>query len=180
MCAMNLNFIENLKKHPFEKLETKEYIGTYFVKESFVDKGYRVDGEIRCGIHDNEFRYGSVEVYIDFEKFKTNHHAGFGELYVPSEICNHGIGKTLMLQMIETIRVYKKYYSIEETIEVCGWLSTSDKQNGNWNKSVPLYEKVGKIDKIECYFSVGDDEQHYTAEEFLEKATVDGQVHYFI
>lgn len=80
----------------------------------------------------------------------------------------------------ETIRVFKKYYSIEDSIEVCGWLSTADKQNGNWNKSVPLYEKVGKIDEIECYFSIGDDEQHYTAEEFLEKANVDGQVHYFI
>lgn len=177
---MNLNFIENLKKHPFEKIETKEYIDIYFMEEFFVDKGYRIDGEIRCGINGSDFRYGSVDVHIDFEKFKTNHHATFGELFVPSEICSQGVGKNLMLHVIEIIRAFKEYYSIEDTIELSGCFSTADKQNGNWNESVPFYKKVGKIGEIECYFSIGDGDQHYTAEELLEKATVDGHVYYLI
>lgn len=177
---MNQEFINELKEHSFERIKMEIHKDKYFVKESYIDRGYRVDGEIHCGIQENNYRFGSVDVHIDFEKLITNHHAGFGELFVPTEIENQGVGKVLMFSVIETIRAYKEYYSIEDTIEVSGWLSASDKQNDNWKKSVPFYEKIGRLNSVDCFFSIGDDEQHYTADEFLIKAMSDGCVHYLI
>ena len=123
---------------------------------------------------------GSVEIHIDIEKFKNEHHAGFGYLEVPSRISNHGIGTTLMLSVIDIIKAFKEFYSVGETVSVSGWLSTSDKQNGNWNKSVPLYEKIGYLANVESYFTIKNDENHYTAEDFLRISNDDGSIIYLI
>ena len=34
--------------------------------------------------------------------------------------------------------------------------------------------------ETECYFTIKNDEQHYSAEEFLEKANEDGYINYFV
>ena len=121
-----------------------------------------------------------MEIHIDIEKFKNEHHAGFGYLEVPSRISNHGIGTTLTLSVIDIIKAFKEFYSVGETVSVSGWLSTSDKQNGNWNKSVPLYEKIGYLANVESYFTIKNNENHYTAEDFLRISNDDGSIIYLI
>ena len=139
-----------------------------------------IDGEIRCGIRGDDFWCGSVEVYIEIEKLKNEHRAGFGYLEVPSKIGNQGIGTTLMLSVIDTIRAFKEFYSVSERVTVSGWLSTADKQNGNWNKSVPFYAKIGRLADVEVYYIIKNDENHYTADEFLRISDDDGSIIYMI
>lgn len=177
---MDNSFIEELLNHPFEKKRIKSLRGEFWIEEVFTNKDNHIDGEIRCGIQDDDFWNGSVEVYIEIEKFKNEHHAGFGYLEVPSKIGNHGIGTTLMLSVIDIIKTFKEFYSVGETVSVSGWLSTSDKQNGNWNKSVPLYEKIGYLANVESYFTIKNDENHYTAEDFLRISNDDGSIIYLI
>ena len=85
-----------------------------------------------------------------------------------------------MLCVIQVIKDFKEYYSINDTVELKGWLSFADKEIGNWNNSVPFYENVGKKAETECYFTIKNDEQHYSAEEFLEKANEDGYINYLV
>lgn len=177
---MDNSFIEELLNHPFEKKRIKSLRGEFWIEEVFTNKDNHIDGEIRCGIQGDDFWNGSVKVYIEFEKFKNEHHAGFGYLEVPSRISNHGIGTTLMLSVIDIINAFKEFYSVGETVSVSGWLSTSDKQNGNWNKSVPLYEKIGHLANVESYFTIKNDENHYTAEDFLRISNDDGSIIYLI
>lgn len=177
---MDNSFIEELLNHPFEKKRIKSLRGEFWIEEVFTNKDNHIDGEIRCGIQGDDFWNGSVEVYIEIEKFKNEHHAGFCYLEVPSRISNHGIGTTLMLSVIDIIKVFKEFYSVGETVSVSGWLSTSDKQNGNWNKSVPLYEKIGHLANVESYFTIKNDENHYTAEDFLRISNEDGSIIYLI
>lgn len=177
---MDNSFIEQLLNHPFEKKRIKSLRGEFWIEEVFTNKDNHIDGEIHCGIQDDDFWNGSVEVYIEIEKFKNEHHAGFGYLEVPSRISNHGIGTTLMLSVIDIIKAFKEFYSVGETVSVSGWLSTSDKQNGNWNKSVPLYEKIGHLANVESYFTIKNDENHYTAEDFLRISNDDGSIIYLI
>ena len=177
---MDNSFIEELLNHSFEKKRIMSLRGEFWIEEVFTNKDNHIDGEIRCGIQGDDFWNGSVEVYIEIEKFKNEHHAGFGYLEVPSRISNHGIGTTLMLSVIDIIKAFKEFYSVGETVSVSGWLSTSDKQNGNWNKSVPLYEKIGHLANIESYFTIKNDENHYTAEDFLRISNDDGSIIYLI
>lgn len=177
---MDNSFIEQLLNHPFEKKRIKSLRGEFWIEEVFTNKDNHIDGEIRCGIQDDDFWNGSVEVYIEIEKFKNEHHAGFGYLEVPSRISNHGIGTTLMLSVVDIIKAFKEFYSVGETVSVSGGLSTSDKQNGNWNKSVPLYEKIGHLANVESYFTIKNDEKHYTAEDFLRISNDDGSIIYLI
>lgn len=177
---MDNSFIEELLNHPFEKKRIMSLRGEFWIEEVFTNKDNHIDGEIRCGIQGDDFWNGSVEVYIEIEKFKNEHHAGFGYLEVPSRISNHGIGTTLMLSVIDIIKAFKEFYSVGETVSVSGWLSTSDKQNGNWNKSVPLYEKIGHLANVESYFTIKNDENHYTAEDFLRISNDDGSIIYLI
>ena len=121
-----------------------------------------------------------MEVYIGIDRLKNEHRAGFGYLEVPSMIGNRGIGTTLMLSVIDTIRVFKEFYSVSEAVTVCGWLSTVDKRNGNWNISIPLYAKVGKLANVENYFTIKNDEKHYTVDEFLDISDSDGSIIYVI
>lgn len=85
-----------------------------------------------------------------------------------------------MLSVIDIIKAFKEFYSVGETVSVSGWLSTSDKQNGNWNKSVPLYEKIGYLANVESNFTIKNDENHYTAEDFLRISNDDGSIIYLI
>lgn len=177
---MDNSFIEELLNHPFEEKRIKSLRGEFWIEEVFTNKDNHIDGEIRCGIHGDDLLNGSVEIHIDIEKFKNEHHAGFGYLEVPSRISNHGIGTTLMLSVIDIIKAFKEFYSVGETVSVSGWLSTSDKQNGNWNKSVPLCEKIGYLANVESYFTIKNDENHYTAEDFLRISNDDGSIIYLI
>ena len=177
---MDNSFIEELLNHPFEKKRIMSLRGEFWIEEVFTNKDNHIDGEIRCGIQGDDFWNGSVEVYIEIEKFKNEHHAGFGYLEVPSRISNHGIGTTLMLSVIDIIKAFKEFYSVGEKVRVSGWLSTSDKQNGNWNKSVPLYEKIGHLANVENYFTIKKDENHYSAEDFLRISNDDGSIIYLI
>lgn len=177
---MDNSFIEELLNHPFEKKRIKSLRGEFWIEEVFTNKDNHIDGEIRCGIQGDDFWNGSVEVYIEIEKFKNEHHAGFGYLEVPSRISNHGIGTTLMLSVIDIIKAFKEFYSVGEKVRVSGWLSTSDKQNGNWNKSVPLYEKIGHLANVESYFTIKNNENHYSAEDFLRISNDDGSIIYLI
>ena len=177
---MDNSFIGELLNHSFEKKRIMSLRGEFWIEEVFTNKDNHIDGEIRCGIQGDDFWNGSVEVYIEIEKFKNEHHAGFGYLEVPSRISNHGIGTTLMLSVIDIIKAFKEFYSVGETVSVSGWLSTSDKQNGNWNKSVPLYEKIGHLANVESYFTIKNDENHYTAEDFLRISNDDGSIIYLI
>ena len=177
---MDNNFIEELLNHPYEEKSIKSLRGEFWTEEVFTNKNNHIDGEIRCGLQGDDFGKGSVDVYIDIEKFEKEHHAGFGYLEVPSKIGNQGIGTTLMLTAIDIIKTFKEFYSVGEIVRVSGWLSTSDKQNGNWNKSVPLYEKIGHLANVESYFTIKNDEKHYTAEEFLRISNDDGSIIYLI
>lgn len=177
---MDNSFIEELLSRPFEKKRTKSLSEEFWIEEIFTNKNNYIDGEIRCGIKGNDFWNGSVEVHIDIEKFKNEHYAGFGYLEVPSKIDNRGIGTTLMLSVIDIIKTFKEFYSVGETVSVSGWLSTADKQNGNWKKSVPLYENIGQLAKVESYFTIKNDENHYTAKEFLCRSNDDGHIIYLI
>lgn len=178
--TMKREFIESINDHPFERQKAKEEKFDFYIEESFEKKGDCIEGELRCWKKDNQFCYGSVEIYFNIEKFQKELHAGFGYLEVPLRIANQGIGKTLMLHVIKVIKKFKEYYSISETVTLTGWLSRADKENGNWNKAVPLYEKIGKLAEVECYFTIKDDDQYYTAAEFLEKANIDGGITYLI
>lgn len=177
---MDNNFIEELLNHLYEEKSIKSLRGEFWIEEVFTNKNNHIDGEIRCGIQGDDFWHGSVEVYIDIEKFEKEHHAGFCYLEVPSKIGNQGIGTTLMLTAIDIIKTFKEFYSVGEIVRVSGWLSKSDKQNGNWNKSVPLYEKVGRLANVERYFTIKNDEEHYTAEDFLRISNDDGSIIYLI
>lgn len=177
---MDNSFIEELLNHPFEKKRIKSLRGEFWIEEVFTNKDNHIDGEIRCGIQGDDFWNGSVKVYIEIEKFKNEHHAGFGYLEVPSRISNHGIGTTLMLSVIDIIKAFKEFYSVGEKVRVSGWLSTSDKQNGNWNKSVPLYEKIGHLANVESYFTIKNNENHYSAGDFLRISNDDGSIIYLI
>ena len=177
---MDNSFTEELLNHPFEKKRIKSLRGEFWIEEVFTNKDNHIDGEIRCGIQGDDFWNGSVEVYIEIDKFKNEHHAGFGYLEVPSRISNHGIGTTLMLSVIDIIKAFKEFYSVGEKVRVSGWLSTSDKQNGNWNKSVPLYEKIGHLANVESYFTIKNNENHYSAEDFLRISNDDGSIIYLI
>ena len=177
---MDNSFIEELLNHSFEEKRIKSLRGEFWIEEVFTNKNNHIDGEIRCGIHGDDLLNGSVEIHIDIEKFKNEHHAGFDYLEVPSRISNHGIGTTLMFSVIDIIKAFKEFYSVGETVSVSGWLSTSDKQNGNWNKSVPLYEKIGHLANVESYFTIKNDENHYTAEDFLRISNEDGSIIYLI
>lgn len=177
---MDNSFIEELLNHPFEEKRIKSLRGEFWIEEVFTNKNNHIDGEIRSGIHGDDLLNGSVEIHIDIEKFKNEHHARFGYLEVPSRISNHGIGTTLMLSVIDIIKAFKEFYSVGETVSVSGWLSTSDKQNGNWNESVPLYEKIGYLANVESYFTIKNNENHYTAEDFLRISNDDGSIIYLI
>lgn len=177
---MDNSFTEELLNHPFEKKRIKSLRGEFWIEEVFTNNDNHIDGEIRCGIQGDDFWNGSVEVYIEIDKFKNEHHAGFGYLEVPSRISNHGIGTTLMLSVIDIIKAFKEFYSVGEKVRVSGWLSTSDKQNGNWNKSVPLYEKIGHLANVESYFTIKNNENHYSAEDFLRISNDDGSIIYLI
>ena len=47
-------------------------------------------------------------------------------------------------------------------------------------KSVPLYEKIGHLANVESYFTIKNDENHYTAEDFLRISNDDGSIIYLI
>ena len=177
---MDIGFIEELKNSPYEKKTYKYLDGKFWIEEKFVYKDNRIDGEIRCGIQEDRFWCGSVEVHIEIEKFKNEHHAGFGCLAVPDRIQRQGIGTKLMLSVIEEIKVFKDYYSINDTVVISGWLSTEDKRNRNWEDSVPLYERVGTLANVECYFTINNDAAHYNATTFLDTADDDGYILYMI
>lgn len=175
------NFLEELLDHPYERKSIKLLKGELWIEEVFTNKANnRIDCEIRCGRQGDDFWNGSVEVYIEIERFKNKHCARFECLEVPSRIANHGIGTTLMLLVIEIIKTFKEFYSVGETVSVSGWLSMSDKLNGNWNKSVPFYEKIGHLANIESYFIIKNNENHYTAEDFLRISNDDGSIIYLI
>lgn len=61
-----------------------------------------------------------------------------------------------MLSVFNVLKEFKEYYKVEKQITFGGWLSTADKQKGNWKKSIPLYEKVGKLTNVESYFNSVD------------------------
>ena len=107
---MDNSFIEELLNHPFEKKRIKSLSGEFWIEEVFTNKNKHIDGEIRCGIQGDVLCNGSVEVYIEIEKFKKEHRAGFGCLEVPSMISNHGIGTTLMLSVIDIIKAFKELF----------------------------------------------------------------------
>lgn len=177
---MDKDFIDNLNGHQYEKQILRILEDKFWIEESFLNRGYRIEVQIHCGIKGDEKHFGNVDTYFHVSKFREEQQAGFGYLQVPSGIDNQGIGKMLMFSVFNILKEFKEYYKIEKRITVGGWLSIADKQNGNWNKSVPLYEKIGRLANVESYFTIGDDKKRYTAEEFLDKANIDGSIKYEI
>jgi len=177
---VDVKFIEELMNCPYEKKTYKRLDGKFWIEEEFVYKDNHIDGEIRCGIQEDKFWCGSVEVHITIERFKDEHRAGFGYLAVPKRIQRQGIGTTLMLSVIDVINVIKEFYSVNDIVTVSGWLSIEDKRNGNWKDSEPLYEKLGRLANVESYFTIKNDENHYTAEEFLRISNDEGYIFYLI
>lgn len=52
---MDNSFIEQLLNHPFEKKRIKSLRGEFWIEEVFTNKDNYIDGEIRCGIQDDDF-----------------------------------------------------------------------------------------------------------------------------
>lgn len=175
--SVNREFINYLKDHPYEKQNIQTGNEKFEIQEIFEKKGDCVEGTICCA---KQCWKGSVEVFINIKEFPKERKTGFRCLTAPAQILGQGIGKILMLCVIQVIKDFKEYYSINDTVELKGWLSFADKEIGNWNNSVPFYENVGKKAETECYFTIKNDEQHYSAEEFLEKANEDGYINYLV
>ena len=178
---MNRSAIIDIINHPCEKQESEIIKDGFRIKESFkINTSEYISGIIKCSLSDNEYYAGDVEVYFDVNKVKKEHRAGFGYLEVNTKDQRQGIGTMLMLQVIEVIKTLKNFYMINNPITVSGWLSTTDKENGNWKKAIPLYASVGRMINTECYFIIKNDKNRYSAEEFLEKANTDGFVYFVV
>lgn len=177
---MNQEFIKKVLEELYEEHQNTYDKDDFLIVESLTGKLERIDGEIRCGLKKDKFWNGTVDIHVDIDRFKNEKRAGFGELAVPARINNNGVGTMLMLCLIDIIKEMKEFYSIDEKVLVSGWLSMADQQNGNWQRSVPLYEKVGQLAKVDSYFDIGENSDKLTASEFLERANEDGYIRYLV
>lgn len=171
----------------FENNETKtfsHYSDGYYFKEEFKYKEIcdYVSCTVYCSQNEEMTFRGSVDINLHVNKFINEHSAGFGYLEVPLLNQGNGIGKALMYDVIKIIHELKEHYSIQETIKLSGRLSQADKLNGNWNISVPLYEKVGKNTETKAEFLVKDSNfiTHYATEFIRNAGESDGTVTYYI
>lgn len=97
--------------------------------------------------------YGSVDVHIYVDRFSESGKMGFENLAVPNRISNKGIGTALMETVIELSKIFKAYYCpTKEEIKISGWLSVSDYENGNWNKALPFYQRIGIKNNVDVLF----------------------------
>lgn len=87
-----------------------------------------------------------------------------------------------MQKVFEIVRAFKEYYRIDDRIILSGWLSKADCLNGNWNASVPFYEKIGKFAGVEYGFRIrATGEMVYSGGEYLAVAgKSDGDIIYYL
>lgn len=178
---MNRNLNELLKN--WEKPVHSFHKDGYSYQEKY--EYYELHRHIKCDIHgslENERLGGSVEVNIKIDNFTCEHTSGFGDLAVIPDRWNKGIGTALMKDVFSVIKELKEYYNIHDTVRLTGWLSIADKINGNWNRSVPFYEKVGIKTGTKTEFKIKNTGRIVeSADEFLREAgDSEGSVIYYI
>lgn len=173
--------VEKMFLNPGVEQKNREEIADYWIEESFtyIDSNQYIKGTISCGKLCDKCFSGSVDVYFFTEKFKIEHHAGFGYLEVQTPATRQRIGTKLMLRVFEIIKLFKEYYSVNIPVAVSGWLSSADRGK-NWEIAIPFYEKVGELAKVKCNFLVRGDDSIYTAREFLSVADTDGDVVFLV
>lgn len=179
---MNVEFINNMMHEPYIDHQGEYANNNFIVRWSFTYRNELslINIEINCFLKENNFMHGQVNVALNTNILTHDKIVEFKYLEVPEAICNKGVGKELMLWAIKSVRAVKNYFEIKEEVQMKGFLSTSDSYNGNWNKSVPFYEKVGKLAHVKSYFTIGSNNETLKAIEFLKKAKEDGHIIYLI
>lgn len=176
---MNSKFIKKIIDNPY----IIQYDSCSYTKSSFCYRKelHRIDIEIKCWCVDNNFFYGTVDVYVD-NLLTGDINFTFESLNVPGFIQKKGVGKHLMLYAYKIVREFKSYFGIQKKVQMKGLLSSVDKRNGNWDTSVPFYEKVARYAGVESYFTIDGQYKKLQAEVFLKatKDTDDGHVIFLI
>lgn len=187
---MDKVFLEAAINAPYESFEksfskvinNKEYL--FREKLKYKDTLQIIYLDIECQLADSDYTlfHGSVDLRIEVDRFKNEHKENFNSLYVNPKITSNGIGTQLMLEAFNVIRLLKEYYHINETITFNGWLSISDRDNGNWRRSVPFYYHVGELAQVNHYFLVCNNDCHINSvEEFFDAVgDTDGTIVYEI
>lgn len=181
---MDIYCFEQVLDCPYEKKTYRYEDKTYNYEETSIFRkelyGF-VETSIKCFDKEKMFPFGSVDVSVMTNNIQTEHKCIFENLIVPTQISRRGIGTALMLKVLDYFKVVKRYYGIKEEMQVSGWLSKADNPN-NWNRSLPLYEKVGRLSGLKTLFVIIDN-GYATAsvEEFLEKVgSSEGRVVYYV
>lgn len=144
----------------------------YLCKEQYVFKKESrfLRGFISHSDSCNEFMCGEAWVEIVFDDSGRYFAVNLKDIEVPRQILRKGFGTDIMRNIFNTVYEIKKTFSINETIRICGWLSLSDKEKGNWRRAVPFYEKIGRISGIAVQFLIRDSKEVVnTKEEFFSK-----------
>lgn len=106
---------------------------------------YTVD--LNCKIQERGLK-GSVQVVLYKEQFVSNGTIFFKDLEVPTPITRRGVGTMLMNGVLYVGKAFQTYYGMSQKIILLGDLSRFDYRNGNWEKSIPFYEKFSKTKGI--------------------------------
>ena len=181
-------YLQDLLHNPYDSKERK-YNGcsstrTYYLIDKFEyrKESNLLKGDIHCYLSDN---YGGpsgcVTLNIDIEALQHGKDLHFHDLLVPTNIENNGIGKYLMQIVIEHIRSAKELFGVTDTISLRGWLSVVDAKN--WEKSLPVYQKVADLEKVKYYFEAKDNTTYTDDKSFSSYAInnkIDGAIVYFI
>ena len=180
---MDKKKIEEIINEPYKKITYEYFYNEYYIKEAYEYRKElkKIMIEIRCSLREEKSFNGWVDVTIDINNILENHVVGFGWLQVQTPVQNKGIGTTLMLKVIEIMKVFKEYYQVDE-LKLSGWLSQTDGQDGNWKDSIPFYEKVGqKAGVMTKFYIKNQDKAVSTKEEFFkEVGDSDGEINYYL
>ena len=176
--SVNREFINYLKDHPYEKQNIQTGNEKFEIQEIFEKKGDCVEGTICCA---KQCWKGSVEVFINIKEFPKERKTGFRCLTVPAQILGQGIGKILMLCVIQVIKDFNPSWESDRDPYEAFMDAMSFAQDVFLNRLDSIMDALdGKKAETECYFTIKNDEQHYSAEEFLEKANEDGYINYLV
>ena len=173
------NRIEDAFKHPFEdeiiSILERDYL--YECKLMYNDNDESLKAEFTCISKSDSKEYGYVRVTINVNE----RCAKFSSLEVFNNHRN-GIGTALMNCVFDTIRVVKALNNIDSEFEISGWLSKEDNNELHWGRSIPFYERLGKIERVDTFFRICKTGVCVkTAEEFFKYiGNSDGRIIYFV
>lgn len=172
------NMIEEALGHPFEESSFVFLDREYLYKCRYTYNEDSLKGIIQCNDKNDRKECGFVKVVINIDERCAN----FSLLEVVFDKHRNGIGTCLMSIVFDTIRVIKDIYSIGSEFEVRGWLSQEDNNDLHWGRSIPFYERLGKMENVDAYFYIFNTGSCVkTAKEYFKLiGNSDGQIIYFV